>query len=367
MRLSLEGINVVRKRLNTGGVKTYHYHRATGKRLPGEPGSAEFMAAYNAAQAGLNPEEQPEAKASGTSISEWLKRYEKSPEYKAKATTTQARYQGLIQALRARYGEMAVTVLESKAFRGKLISWRDEMIMEGRPGQAENLVKFAKTFASWVDERGGIEMHRLGRIKSLYRSERAAIVWQPEHAFAVCEKGDIEAAIAVCLALSTGQRQADLAALKWADLQGGDLGLFPGKVRKEHVYIGLPVIGRFQAFLDAVPRHAETILTSSLKRSWTSTKGLQLAVVRGREQAGIGGLDLHFHDMRGTVVNVLEDAGATEAQVASVTGHSFKGEVPTLSAYRKRTRERALAAMQMLDASWIGQLQTAVANRLATL
>jgi hypothetical protein len=50
VRVRLEGINTVRKRLADGSVKTYHYHRASGLRINGEPGAAEFVASYAEAE-----------------------------------------------------------------------------------------------------------------------------------------------------------------------------------------------------------------------------------------------------------------------------------------------------------------------------
>jgi hypothetical protein len=47
----MKGINRVRKRLADGTVKTYYYARKGGPPLPGKPGSAEFVDAYNAAVA----------------------------------------------------------------------------------------------------------------------------------------------------------------------------------------------------------------------------------------------------------------------------------------------------------------------------
>ena len=44
------GINVVRAKLATGQIKTYYYHRATGMRLAGLPGSPEFLASFAAAE-----------------------------------------------------------------------------------------------------------------------------------------------------------------------------------------------------------------------------------------------------------------------------------------------------------------------------
>jgi hypothetical protein len=46
VRTRLTGINRVRKRLSGGSIAIYYYHRATGRRLKGEPGSPEFLSDY---------------------------------------------------------------------------------------------------------------------------------------------------------------------------------------------------------------------------------------------------------------------------------------------------------------------------------
>lgn len=47
----MKGVHRVTKRLASGGVAVYHYAWRGGPRLPGEPGSAEFLAALAAAKA----------------------------------------------------------------------------------------------------------------------------------------------------------------------------------------------------------------------------------------------------------------------------------------------------------------------------
>jgi hypothetical protein len=46
VRARITGINTVRKRLADGSVRIYYYHRDTGTRLDGKPGSPEFIASY---------------------------------------------------------------------------------------------------------------------------------------------------------------------------------------------------------------------------------------------------------------------------------------------------------------------------------
>src|SRR5262245_66137960 len=53
MRAKISRINTVRKRLADGSVRVYYYHRDTGLRLDGEPGSPEFIASYARAERNL--------------------------------------------------------------------------------------------------------------------------------------------------------------------------------------------------------------------------------------------------------------------------------------------------------------------------
>ncbi len=49
----MHGINAVRARLADGSRATYYYHRPTGTRLRGEPGTPEFIASYAEAEKAL--------------------------------------------------------------------------------------------------------------------------------------------------------------------------------------------------------------------------------------------------------------------------------------------------------------------------
>ena len=50
MRVRMRGVNTVRKRLSGGTRATYYYHRATGRRLAGEPNSPEFLVSFAEAE-----------------------------------------------------------------------------------------------------------------------------------------------------------------------------------------------------------------------------------------------------------------------------------------------------------------------------
>jgi integrase len=59
--------------------------------------------------------------------------------------------------------------------------------------------------------------------------------------------------------------------------------------------------------------------------------------------------DLHFHDLRGTAITMLAEAGCTVPEIAAVTGHSLKHVTPILEVYLSRTRHLADAAIIKLE------------------
>ncbi|HET7191391.1 MAG TPA: integrase, partial [Pseudolabrys sp.] len=65
-------------------------------------------------------------------------------------------------------------------------------------------------------------------------------------------------------------------------------------------------------------------------------------------EAAISGL--HFHDLRGTAVTMLAEAGCTVPEIAAITGHSLDHVGRILDKYLKRTAQLAEAAIFKLEA-----------------
>jgi hypothetical protein len=84
MRVRLEGINTVRKRLAGGGVKIYYYHRATGVRLEGQPGSAEFIASFGDAEKSMR------VRHAGESFNALVRGYTLSVEFQQKLAVSRS-------------------------------------------------------------------------------------------------------------------------------------------------------------------------------------------------------------------------------------------------------------------------------------
>lgn len=129
MLVKLKGINKVRKRLADGTVKQFYYHRSSGKRLPDDPTSLEFRAAYNDAER-IAPRDV------GT-IAGLIREYLASPKFLKKRDSTQREYKRMIKSLEEKFGTMPVAALASPKVIGKFIDYQEEIGLE-RPREADN-------------------------------------------------------------------------------------------------------------------------------------------------------------------------------------------------------------------------------------
>ena len=105
--------------------------------------------------------------------------------------------------------------------------------------------------------------------------------------------------------------------------------------------MSIPVVTPLKAALDdmAKAKHGPIILTSTDKQPWTSD-GFRSSWGKACEKAGIVGVT--FNDLRGTAVTRLALAGCTEAEIATITGHSLRDVRSILDAHYLH-RDPALA------------------------
>lgn len=153
-----------------------------------------------------------------------------------------------------------------------------------------------------------------------------------------------ELAWSLDLALWTGQRQGDLLALSWTQVRDGWLNLRQGKTKAR---VDIPISPTLAAILEGIPKRAVTILTNSRGLPWTED-GFRTSWGKASKSAGIS--NLHFHDLRGTAVVNLADAGCSVPEIASITGHTLKSVNTILEKYWTRTRTQAANAVAKMEA-----------------
>ena len=108
-----------------------------------------------------------------------------------------------------------------------------------------------------------------------------------------------------------------------------------------------------------MPRVAATVLTS---RTGAPFRKRYFAKLWSDASRAACVEHLHFHDLRGTAVTMLSEAGCTPHQVAAITGHSLKSVEGILGKYLARTRGLAEQAIFQFENS----PRTKFANQLQT-
>lgn len=338
MRVRLKGINKVRKSLADGTERFYYYHRATGSKLQGEPGTAEFIASFEAAG-------RTAAMARSAGTVEWLiRQYKASSAWTKKlADSTREIAAFDLKACEARWGTTPLTIVENPRSRPAFLQWHEDLA-DAHPRAADaKLARLARVFA-WGVDRGHLRHNPIATFERAYRSDRSEMIWLPAHVAAFERTAAPEVHLAMMLALHTGQRQGDLLALPWSAYDGTAITLRQGKSRR---LIYVPATQALKAVLDAAPRRATTILVTPGGTAWAKrrfhdewTAAFEAAAISEK---------LHFHDLRGTAVTMLAEAGCTVPEIATITGHSQAHAQKILDRYLARTRALAHSAIAKLD------------------
>lgn len=339
MRVRLKGLNPVKKRLADGRQVTYYYAWKGGPRLEGSPGSAEFIASYNAAVA------TKRVKGKGT-VAEILDAFESSADFQNLAVRSQTDYKKHLRAIAAEFGDFPLSAMTDRRTRGEFLAWRDRLAVSSRRNADYRFAVFARALA-WAAGRGLTPLNPLERIGRLYRANRSESVWTDDDEANFYAKAPAHLHLALTLALWTGQRQGDLLKLTWSAYDGRSIRLRQGKTK---VRIAIPVGEPLRMALDAAAKEkkdAVTILTTEAGRSWTES-GFRASWRKACAKAGVA--EVTFHDIRGTSVTRLALAGCSEAEIATITGHSLR-DVGTIldTHYLKRDAGLAESAIRKLE------------------
>ena len=118
------------------------------------------------------------------------------------------------------------------------------------------------------------------------------------------------------------------------------------EARRTGAVVNFPVhkLQALKQVLDIQPKVGPTIFTSPRGKPWGNTN-LHLAMVPCRKKANAD--DLHWHDLRGTLVSMLAEAGCSEIQIAAITGHSVVNS--QAGGYLSMGRNLAIEAYTRLD------------------
>ena len=338
MRVRLKGINKVTKQLADGRSVTYWYAWKGGPALKGQPGSPEFVASYNEA---VTRKVTPPA---GVMFS-ILQGYQASEDFRGLSERTRSDYAAKISQVEKAFGDFPLSALADRRTRGVFMAWRDRLAATSRRQADYSWVVLARVL-SWALNRGLIAANPCEKGGRLYGGTRADKVWSADDEANFLRRGPPRLHLPLLLALWTGQRQGDLLRLPWSGYDGTHIRL---RQSKGGVRVVIPVGALLKAALDVAGKSKKgpLILVNSEGKPWTAD-GFRSSWRKACAAAGVVGVT--FHDLRGTAVTRLALVGATEAEIASITGHSLR-DVRTIldSHYLHRDPALAESAIRKLE------------------
>lgn len=329
MRVQMKYVTATRVR-----GKRYYYYRRDGKtwgRLKGEPGSRQFLADYHRIDATFRGDNRTDIP---NSFADVLAQYLAAPEYRDLKDTTKQSYRSVIDQMRDVLGPADIRDIR----RSHVKAYRDKM--QDRPGMANLSLAVMRNVFNYAIDLDLIRANPVQGVRTLRTGSHSP--W-PEDAIAdVIENAPAHIARAVVLALHTGQRKGDVLKMRWSDIEDGGIWV---RQQKTGTKLWIPMHPDLAAAVHAFPRQAVTILCAPSGRVWT--RGNFDTQFRAAMRAL--GHKYVMHGLRHNAATRLAEAGATDAEAASITGHK---SAQVLQGYRRHAEQKTLAktAMQKLTA-----------------
>ena len=306
-----------------------HYLRRPGHptiKLPGEPGSPEFLAAYQAGMTEAKP--APRGPIEG-SLDHVAMAYYGSHAFKSLRATSQTNYRRIIERLRAEHGGKPVKLLNAVAVHHILDKRADH------PAARNHLLRCLRALMRQAiamgiradDPTAGITKARY-EVRG-YRPWTDAEIEQYE----AHHRSGTKARLAFALLLHTGQRRSDIVRLGRQHLSGGVLTF---RQVKTGAAVSIPLHPELEREIAAAPAGQLTFLANKQGKPH-SAGGFYNLFVAWCAEAGLPP-GLAPHGMRKATLRQMAESGATEHEIMSVSGHRSSQEIRTYTEAADRAR-----------------------------
>lgn len=318
-----------------------YYFRRYGIRtpLPGLPGSAEFMAAYEAALAG---QELPLIGASRTkpgTVNAAIIAYYQSLAFRSFAPGTQRMRRAILERFRAEHGEKRVGTLP-REFIVRTLNKRARFAAGNWLKALRGLLAFAVAEGFRRDDpSAGIKLPAVRTDGVRTWSEAEIEQFETRHPIGG------RARLALALLLYTAQRRGDVIRLGPQHRRDGAIWL---RQNKTGATLEIPVHPELARIIEATPaasRHL-TFLTTEQGRPFTAAGFGNWFADRCRE-AGLP-LGCSAHGLRKAACRRLAEAGCTTHEIQAISGHRSLPEVQryTRGADQARLAREAMRKVQ---------------------
>lgn len=324
------------------GRARYYFRRPGVKRvaLPGAPGSAEFMQAYQAALAGAPKAVVGKGRAKPGTFNALIVAYYRSAEYKTLAEITRKTYRGDMERFRREHGDASVAGIQTKHIRVIL----DEMA--DRPGAAYSRRRIIRILMRFAQERGWRNDNPATGVKKVRSKATGGHKTWAEEDIAQFEKHwkpGTRARLALALLLYTAQRRSDVVTLGRQHVKDGRINVVQAK-SGGRTKLWIPLHPRLAEALKTAPADQLCFLMTQEGKPF-SPAGFTNWFVESAKAAGLSE-GLTPHGLRKAAARRLAEAGCTGHQIMAITGHKNLSEVTlyTAAANQERLADSAMEA-----------------------
>lgn len=340
------GLHIVTKRPTKGPITYYVYAWRGGPQILKKEGGAKPAITKELTDAAAElRREKPEASAD--TIAALIELYTGSAEWKRLSPSARTDYGTWHKRITDEFGSTPLKVFADRRIRGDVLEWRDRWAEQ--PRSADAAVTAFSALLSWAFDRGRLPVNVLLGTERLYESDRSDVIWEDQHHAAFDPVASVEVLEAVQLAEYTGIRRGDLVRIPWTAIGEHAIIWQTGKSRGKTT-IRVPLLPEARAVIERIKaRHAaemahkvpskrkplpETVLSSSYWRPWTP-KGLGSRFNDAKQESGI---EVNFHDLRGTFATRCMIAGLTDQEIADILGWSTKDVAKIREKYVSQSR-----------------------------
>lgn len=298
----------------------HYFRRGRRKRipLPGAPGSAEFMAAYQAAHAGDVPPIAALRTTPGSMSALTISWYASSA-FTGLAASSQKTYRRVLDAFLETHGHRAVRDLEPRYVR---------LLLEGKattPAAANRLLSLLKQLMRHAIEREWRDTDPTVGVRKMRYKKDPHPQWSDEDIarFEAHWPLGTRARLALALLLYTGQRRGDVIRMGRQHIKDGRIEVTQQKTKTR---LRIPIHGELRAALDACPSDHLTFLMTEQGKPFASGNAFYNWFTECTLAAGLP-KGLSPHGLRKSIARRLVEAGCTPSQVQAITGHQTLAEV----------------------------------------
>jgi integrase len=318
--------------------RVHHYFRRAGYarvRLPGLPGSAEFMAAYQAALDAAMTDIGASKRSKPGAVSAAIASYYASHAFtKHLAPSSQAVRKHVLEAFRREHGDKQIAAMQRKHI---------EALLDGMsPTAARNWFKAIRALTEHCADVGmlrenptlGIKPHKIKSDGFHTWTEDEIAQFEAHHRIGTRER------LALALGLYSGQRRGDVIRMGRQHIRDGLLHVTQSKTGKA---LAIPVHPDLQAILATVPATQMTFVMT-LRGKPFDPHAFTAWFAQACDKAGLPSA-CTFHGLRKAACRRLAEAGCTIHEIAAISGHASLKEIEryTKAADQARLAQAAMA------------------------